>query len=195
MKGSDNLKNIVKSLMERSVMYETSLTSSDEHAFFSKDLSVETWFGKIAPSEYSVGDEVYVKCQGKGKIKYRGEASIAAPRVLEEIVIATNNDLHKYKARYTTQEKTISSDWFRVDMITTKIASQEREKQQRANENAKRGTINLLGKNNKVFDIIQEINDIIIESRVMSTSCKIKCSSTKSSNRRCTCGHRPIIRC
>ncbi|CAC5397909.1 unnamed protein product [Mytilus coruscus] len=85
---------------------------------------------KYPPSEYNIGDEVYVKFIGKDKRVYRGGSSIAAPRVLKGIVIATNKDLHKYKVKYTTQEKTTSSDWFR------------------------------------------ELNDIITESRVMSTSYK-----------------------
>ncbi|CAC5424204.1 unnamed protein product [Mytilus coruscus] len=127
---------------------------------------------KFPPSEYSIGDEVYVKFIGKDKRVYRGGASIAAPRVLEGKVIAANKDLHKYKVKYTTQEKTISSDCFRVDMITSKIASQEGEKQQRAKENAKRENINLQGENERVFNILQELNDIITESKVMSTSYK-----------------------
>ena len=80
---------------------------------------------KFPPSEYSIGDEVYVKFIGKDKRVYRGGASIAAPRVLDGIVIATKKDLNKYMVKL---EKTISSDWFRVIMITSKIASQEREK-------------------------------------------------------------------
>lgn len=40
MKGSNNFRNIVKSLMEKSIMYETSLSTCDEHVLFSKDLSV-----------------------------------------------------------------------------------------------------------------------------------------------------------
>ncbi|CAG2207210.1 unnamed protein product [Mytilus edulis] len=95
---------------------------------------------KYPPSEYNIGDEVYVKFIGKDKRVYRGGSSIAAPRVLEGIVIATNKDLHKYKVKYTTQEKTTSRDWFRVDMITSKIASKEREKQRRAKENKKERT-------------------------------------------------------
>ncbi|CAC5385222.1 OTUD3 [Mytilus coruscus] len=85
---------------------------------------------KFPPSECSIGDEVYVKFIGKDKRVYRGGASIAAPRVLEGIVIAANKDLHKYKVKYTTQEKIIYSDWFR------------------------------------------ELNDIITESRLLSTSYK-----------------------
>ncbi|CAC5421748.1 unnamed protein product [Mytilus coruscus] len=57
-------------------------------------------------------------------------------------------------------------------MITSKIASKEREKQQRAKENTKRKNINLQGENERVFNILQELNDIITESRVMSTSYK-----------------------
>ncbi|CAG2246307.1 unnamed protein product [Mytilus edulis] len=127
---------------------------------------------KYPPSEYNIGDEVYVKFIGKDERVYRGGSSIAAPRVLEGIVIATNKDLHKYKVKYTTQEKTTSRDWFRVDMITSKIASKEREKQRKAKENKKRKNINLQGENQRVLNILQELNDIITESRVMSTSYK-----------------------
>ncbi|CAC5398963.1 unnamed protein product [Mytilus coruscus] len=126
---------------------------------------------KFPPSEYIIGDEVYVKFIGKDNRVYRGGASIAVPRVLDGTVIATNKDLHKYKVKYTTKDKTISSDWFRFDMITSEVASQERERQ-RAKENAKRENTNLQGENERVFEILHELNDIITESRVMTTSYK-----------------------
>ena len=57
-------------------------------------------------------------------------------------------------------------------MITSKIASKERDKQRSAKENKKRKNINLQGENERVLNILQELNDIITESRVMSTSYK-----------------------
>ncbi|CAC5403626.1 unnamed protein product [Mytilus coruscus] len=52
---------------------------------------------KFSPSEYSIGDEIYVKFIGKDKRVYRGGSSIAAPRELNDIITESRVMTTSYK--------------------------------------------------------------------------------------------------
>ena len=123
---------------------------------------------KHPPSDYNIGDDVFVKYIGKDKSVSRGGTSIKAPKVLNGKVIETNKFLHKYKIRYTTQDNNILEEWFLVDRITSKSASAENDKKRNARQNVRIGVQHP----ESIKKAFRNLNDIISETAVMAASHK-----------------------
>ena len=128
---------------------------------------------KFPPSEYEIGDAVYVKFIGKDHRVSRGGTSIKAPKVIEGLVIGANKEQHRYKIKCIDNNGKETTNWYCVDKITSKLSDVEKNKQERAKEkNRKRTNISHL-KNweaNVVTSTMEILQQTIKESKIITES-------------------------
>lgn len=85
---------------------------------------VNRGLAKHPPSKYKVGEEVFVKNEGKGTRLRRGQ-SVTAPKVIKGTIVETNYDQFKYKVRILNDKQKPVNKWFHVNKITSVTRQEE----------------------------------------------------------------------
>ena len=83
---------------------------------------------KFPPSEYAIGDQVYVKLLKRDQRVKRGGTSIVAPKVHDGTVIEADAKNYRYKISINHPDSRSDRRWIGVDDITSKKYSEEQKK-------------------------------------------------------------------